>query len=96
MDGFETLKELRSFSTVPVIILTAKDTDADKIKGLNLGADDYLSKPFNPDELVARMACPPKLGPISMRQSCRITTGGQMNENKKIFGGAGNPDSPGG
>ena len=55
MDGFETLKELRSFSSVPVIILSAKDADADKIKGLGLGADDYLQKPFNPDELVARI-----------------------------------------
>ncbi len=54
-DGFETLKELRSFSTVPVIILTAKGADADKIKGFELGADDYLPKPFNPDELVARI-----------------------------------------
>jgi len=55
MDGLEMLKELRSFSMVPVIILTAKGTDADRIKGLQLGADDYLSKPFNPDELVARV-----------------------------------------
>jgi len=55
MDGFETLKELRSFSAVPVIILSAREADADKIKGLGLGADDYLPKPFNPDELVARV-----------------------------------------
>ncbi len=55
MDGFETLKELRSFSTVPVIILSARGADADKIKGLSLGADDYLPKPFNPDELAARI-----------------------------------------
>jgi two-component system KDP operon response regulator KdpE len=55
MDGFETLKELRSFSAVPVIILSARGADADKIKGLGLGADDYLPKPFNPDELVARV-----------------------------------------
>lgn len=55
MDGFETLKQLRSFSSVPVIILSAKGADADKIKGLGLGADDYLPKPFNPDELVARI-----------------------------------------
>ena len=55
MDGLEMLKELRCFSTVPVIILTAKGADADKIKGLQLGADDYLPKPFNPDELVARI-----------------------------------------
>ena len=55
MDGLEMLKELRSFSTVPVIMLTAKGADADRIKGLQLGADDYLPKPFNPDELVARI-----------------------------------------
>jgi DNA-binding response OmpR family regulator len=55
MDGLEVLKELRSFSAVPVIILTAKGADADRIKGLQLGADDYLPKPFNPDELVARI-----------------------------------------
>ncbi len=55
MDGLEMLKELRSFSAVPVIILTAKGSDADRIKGLQLGADDYLPKPFNPDELVARI-----------------------------------------
>jgi two-component system KDP operon response regulator KdpE len=55
MDGLEMLKELRSFSTVPVIILTARGADTDRIKGLQLGADDYLPKPFNPDELVARI-----------------------------------------
>ncbi len=55
MDGLEMLKELRTFSPVPVIILTAKGADADRIKGLQLGADDYLPKPFNPDELVARV-----------------------------------------
>ena len=55
MNGLEMLKELRSFSAVPVIILTAKGADADRIKGLQLGADDYLPKPFNPDELVARV-----------------------------------------
>jgi DNA-binding response OmpR family regulator len=54
-DGFETLKELRTFSPVPTIILSAKGTNADKVKGLNLGADDYLAKPFSPDELVARI-----------------------------------------
>lgn len=55
MDGLEMLKELRTFSPVPVIILTAKGADTDRIKGLQLGADDYLPKPFNPDELVARI-----------------------------------------
>jgi len=55
MDGFETLKQLRTFSAVPVIILSARGADADRIRGLGLGADDYLAKPFNPDELVARI-----------------------------------------
>lgn len=55
LDGIETLKEIRTFSAVPVIILSAKGSDADKIKGLNLGADDYMAKPFNPSELLARI-----------------------------------------
>jgi len=55
MDGFEVLTNLRQFSAVPVIILSARDANIDKIKGLDLGADDYLSKPFHPDELVSRI-----------------------------------------
>jgi DNA-binding response OmpR family regulator len=55
MDGFETLKQIRASSSVPVIILSAKEATADKVRGLDLGADDYLAKPFNPDELVARI-----------------------------------------
>lgn len=55
MDGFHVLKELRTFSNMPVIILSAKDQDTDKILGLNLGADDYIVKPFNPLEAVARV-----------------------------------------
>ncbi len=55
MNGLDLLKELRSFSVVPVIMLTARGADADRVKGLSLGADDYLPKPFNPDELVARI-----------------------------------------
>ena len=54
-DGFETLKKIRSFSIVPVIMLTAKGEDYDRILGLELGADDYLAKPFNHRELLARM-----------------------------------------
>jgi len=55
MDGFETLRKLRSISSVPVIVLSAKETTLDKVMGLELGADDYLPKPFSPDELVARI-----------------------------------------
>jgi two-component system KDP operon response regulator KdpE len=69
MDGFETLKELRSFSSVPVIILSAKESNADKVKGLGLGADDYLAKPFSPDELIARIeAVRRRLAPAETRK----------------------------
>ena len=55
MDGLETIRELRSFSDIPVIFLTAKGSVNDKIRGLKIGADDYVSKPFNIDELLARI-----------------------------------------
>jgi two-component system response regulator CpxR len=55
IDGFEILRRLRSESKVPVIMLTARGEDVDRIIGLDLGADDYLAKPFNPKELVARI-----------------------------------------
>jgi two-component system KDP operon response regulator KdpE len=56
IDGFETLRRVRTQSQVPVIMLTARASDADKLKGLVGGADDYVTKPFNPDELAARVA----------------------------------------
>ncbi len=55
LDGFEILKRLRQTSRVPVLMLTARGEDVDRIIGLELGADDYLPKPFNPRELVARV-----------------------------------------
>lgn len=55
MDGFETLGELRKYSQVPVIMLTARSEEYDKLLGFNLGADDYLAKPFSPKELMARV-----------------------------------------
>lgn len=55
MDGFETLERLRRTSTLPVIILTARASDTDKVRGLDLGADDYLTKPFSAEELIARI-----------------------------------------
>lgn len=54
-DGYQVLSEIRKKSNIPVIILSAKDADSEKILGLNLGADDYISKPFNPLEAVARI-----------------------------------------
>ena len=55
LDGFETCKQIRATSDVPVLMLTARGEETDRIVGLELGADDYLPKPFNPRELVARL-----------------------------------------
>jgi DNA-binding response OmpR family regulator len=55
MDGLEVCRTLRSTSDVPIVILTARDTEVDRILGLELGADDYVTKPFSPRELVARI-----------------------------------------
>lgn len=55
MDGMTALAQIRTFSNVPVILLTAKSEDTDKVLGLNVGADDYVTKPFNPVELLARV-----------------------------------------
>ncbi len=55
LDGFEVLRRIRSESSVPVLMLTAKGDDIDRIVGLEIGADDYLPKPFNPRELLARI-----------------------------------------
>jgi DNA-binding response OmpR family regulator len=55
LDGFEVCRRVRTESDVPILMLTARDEDIDKIVGLELGADDYLSKPFNPRELMARV-----------------------------------------
>ena len=55
MDGIAATAELRKLSNVPIIFLTAKSEDTDKILGLNMGADDYITKPFNPLEVIARV-----------------------------------------
>jgi DNA-binding response OmpR family regulator len=55
MDGLEVCRQIRSSSDVPILMLTARDDDVDKIVGLEVGADDYMTKPFNPRELVARI-----------------------------------------
>ena len=55
LDGFEILKQLRETSDIPVILLSARAEDIDKVRGLGLGADDYMIKPFSPGELVARV-----------------------------------------
>ncbi|AWP28096.1 two-component response regulator [Paenibacillus vortex V453] len=55
MDGFQVLSEIRKYSNVPVLMLTAKGSEPDKVTGLSLGADDYLTKPFSINELIARV-----------------------------------------
>lgn len=54
-DGWQVCRAIREFSPVPILMLTARSDTKDKVKGLNLGADDYLAKPFDPEELVARV-----------------------------------------
>ena len=73
LDGIHTTLQVRRESSVPIIILSAKSQDADKILGLNIGADDYITKPFNPLELVARVKS-------ALR---RYTTLGTMQEEKE-------------
>jgi len=72
MDGTETLTKIRAEKSIPVIMLSAKSEDEDKINGLNLGADDYVTKPFNPLELIARVNSSlrryTKLGNITSRR----------------------------
>src|SRR5207248_7670298 len=55
MSGLEVMRRIRERTNIPIILLTARDRDEDKIRGLEFGADDYLVKPFNPDELSARV-----------------------------------------
>lgn len=73
MDGFEALAEIRGFSQVPVIMLTARGEEYDKLLGFNLGADDYVSKPFSPKELMARVGA--VLKRVGRKQSDTLTFG---------------------
>lgn len=80
MDGFEVLRRLRQFSTVPVIVLTAKDEADDRVRGLELGADDYIGKPFEHRELVSRIravlrrhATPPPVPQTQLKVDERLT-----------------------
>jgi len=73
MDGFEVCRTLRDESDVPIIMLTARTTDEDKLAGLSLGADDYVSKPFSPRELAARVRAvlrrlPGERGPAEIKR----------------------------
>ena len=91
-DGIETLKEIRKGKTIPVILLSAKSEDEDKIEGLDLGADDYITKPFNPLELLARVNSNirryTKLGSINENEAENIYQTGELilnNDTKKVI-----------
>ncbi len=76
MSGLDVLKQVRTFSEIPTIMLTAKGDDVDRILGLELGADDYLSKPFNPRELLARIKAILRRAPESAASNRRLVAGG--------------------
>lgn len=75
LDGFELLRRTRQHGTTPVIMVTARDEDVDKLVGLRIGADDYVVKPFNPAEVVARVAAVlRRSAPAPASQQLRIAT----------------------
>jgi len=91
-DGLEVLKEIRMDHTIPVIMLTAKGDDTDRIVGLELGADDYLPKPFNPRELLARMkavlrrAVPEDRDEVEKKEDMLLKVGGlTLNKAKQTI-----------
>jgi two-component system response regulator ResD len=79
ISGIEVCKQVRKFSNIPIIMLTAKSEDVDKIVGLEIGADDYITKPFNPKELIARVkavlrrAIPAEIKDLLKESSEKIT-----------------------
>ena len=91
LDGIRTAMKIREISAVPIIFLSAKSEDADKILGLNIGADDYVTKPFNPLELIARVKSHLRryttLGSLNPENNALFQVGGlQINdETKEVF-----------
>jgi DNA-binding response OmpR family regulator len=71
MDGFTVCHRVREFSSVPIIIVTARGQDQDKVRGLDLGADDYLTKPFSVDELLARVRAVLRRSQITSREGAQ-------------------------
>lgn len=87
MDGITAMVELRRTMNIPVIMLTAKSEDSDMILGLNCGADDYITKPFNPLEVTARVHSQlrryTKLGGVPMASSCFVVGNIELNDDAK-------------
>ncbi len=94
MDGITALKVIREKQNIPIILLTAKAEDQDKINGLDLGADDYITKPFKYDELIARIRAQIRrykyLGIHSDNQSVLVIGGITLNDNLKLVNVDGN------
>ena len=95
MDGISAMVKIRERSNVPVILLTAKGEDTDKILGLNVGADDYITKPFNPLEVLARVRSQLRrytmLGAEQIKQSCLTVGGISMDDSSKTVTVDGEP-----
>jgi len=73
MDGLDILRQLRSWSTLPVVVVSARSHEQDKVSALDLGADDYLTKPFGTDELLAQMPADPQCADIVSRTGAKDT-----------------------
>ncbi len=82
LNGYELTRALRKFSDIPILILSAKSQDNDKILGLNLGADDYIAKPFNPVEIVARVKAQLRR---SARENSAVLTVGDLSLDTASF-----------
>ncbi len=81
IDGVEVCKQIRQSSDLPVLMLTARDEDVDKIIGLEVGADDYMTKPFNPRELVARVrAILRRAAPERASRESAVITHGDLDD----------------
>ena len=97
MDGLTAMARLRQTSNVPVILLTAKGEDTDKVLGLNVGADDYITKPFNPVEMLARVRSQLRrylqLGGGQVRSSTLVIGGICLDDNAKTVTVDGDPVS---
>ena len=95
MDGITAMVEIRKLTNIPVILLTAKSEDNDKILGLNIGADDYITKPFNPIEVMARVKSQLRrymsLGGGSVKPSVLTVGGIEPDDNAKIVTVDGDP-----
>lgn len=88
LDGIRATRKIREYSSIPIIILSAKSEDVDKILGLNIGADDYITKPFNPLELIARVKSQlrryTQLGNMAVPETQAIYTCGGLTVNDDL------------